>query len=55
MKPFAELRILELAGSPAGAFAYNTILCNLKKTQRAHKPGWDVQATSRSHVFRRDY
>ena len=41
--------------SPAGAFAYNTILCNLKKTQRAHKPGWDVQATSRSHVFRRDY
>jgi anaerobic dimethyl sulfoxide reductase subunit A len=41
--------------SPAGAFAYNTILCNVKKTERAHKPGWDVQATSRSHVFRRDY
>ncbi len=41
--------------SPAGAFAYNTILCNVKKTERAHKPGWDVQATARSHVFRRDY
>jgi anaerobic dimethyl sulfoxide reductase subunit A len=41
--------------SPAGAFAYNTILCNVKKTERAHKPGWDAQATSRSHVFRRDY
>ncbi len=41
--------------SPAGAFAYNTILCNLKKTELAHKPGWDVQATARSHVFRRDY
>ena len=41
--------------SPAGAFAYNTILCNVKKTELAHKPGWDVQATARSHVFRRDY
>ncbi len=41
--------------SPAGAFAYNTILCNVKKTQLAHKPGWDAEATSRSHVFRRDY
>lgn len=41
--------------SPAGAFAYNTILCNVKKTALAHKPGWDVQATARSHVFRRDY
>ena len=41
--------------SPAGAFAYNTILCNVKKTTLAHKPGWDVQATARSHVFRRDY
>lgn len=41
--------------SPAGAFAYNTILCNVKKTERAHKPGWDAQATARSHVFRRDY
>ena len=41
--------------SPAGAFAYNTILCNVKKTTLAHKPGWDEQATARSHVFRRDY
>jgi len=41
--------------SPAGAFAYNTILCNVKKTALAHKPGWDEQATARSHVFRRDY
>ncbi len=41
--------------SPAGAFAYNTILCNVKKTDLVHKPGWDVQATARSHIFRRDY
>jgi len=41
--------------SPAGAFAYNTILCDVKKTTLAHRPGWDEQATSRSHVFRRDY
>jgi len=41
--------------SPAGAFAYNTILCNVKETTLAHKPGWDEQATARSHVFRRDY
>ncbi len=41
--------------SPAGAFAYNTILCNVKKSQLAHKPGWDIEATARSHVFRRDY
>ena len=41
--------------SPAGAFAYNTILCNVKKSQLAHKPGWDAEATSRAHVFRRDY
>ena len=40
--------------SPAGAFAYNTVLCNLKKTTRNHRPGWDVQATARSVVFRRD-
>ncbi|MDR2240903.1 MAG: molybdopterin-dependent oxidoreductase [Zoogloeaceae bacterium] len=43
------------APSPAGAFAYNTILCNVRKTQRAHRPGWDIQSTARSHVFRRDY
>ncbi len=40
--------------SPAGAFAYNTILVNIKKTSLQHKPGWDRLATSRSHVFRRD-
>ena len=41
--------------SPAGAFAYNTVLCNVKKTELDHKPGWDILATARSHVFRRDY
>jgi len=40
--------------SPAGAFAYNTVLCNLKKTDLEHKPGWDKLATARSHLFRRD-
>ena len=40
--------------SPAGAFAYNTILVDLKKTALDHHPGWDTQATSRSVIFRRD-
>ncbi len=40
--------------SPAGAFAYNTILVDFKKTSLDHHPGWDTQATSRSMVFRRD-
>ncbi len=40
--------------SPAGAFAYNTVLCNIKKTTLNHRPGWDKLATARSHVFRRD-
>jgi anaerobic dimethyl sulfoxide reductase subunit A len=40
--------------SPAGAFAYNTVLCAIKKSDLQHKPGWDELATSRSHVFRRD-
>jgi anaerobic dimethyl sulfoxide reductase subunit A len=40
--------------SPAGAFAYNTILVNIRKTDLAHRPGWDQLATARSHVFRRD-
>ncbi len=40
--------------SPAGAFAYNTVLVDMKKTDLAHRPGWDQVATSRSHVFRRD-
>jgi anaerobic dimethyl sulfoxide reductase subunit A len=39
--------------SPAGAFAYNTVLCNIRKTDLAHRPGWDEIATARSHVFRR--
>jgi anaerobic dimethyl sulfoxide reductase subunit A len=40
--------------SPAGAFAYNTILVNVKKSELAHRPGWDKLATSRSQVFRRE-
>ena len=40
--------------SPAGAFAYNTILVNVKKSNLDHRPGWDTQATARSAVFRRD-
>ena len=40
--------------SPAGAFAYNTVLCAIKKTKLNHRPGWDQLATARSHVFRRD-
>jgi anaerobic dimethyl sulfoxide reductase subunit A len=40
--------------SPAGAFAYNTILVAIRKTDLRHRPGWDHLATARSHVFRRD-
>ncbi len=40
--------------SPAGAFAYNTVLCDIRKTNLKHRPGWDELATARSHVFRRD-
>lgn len=40
--------------SPAGAFAYNTVLANVRKTELRHRPGWDQLATSRSAVFRRD-
>jgi anaerobic dimethyl sulfoxide reductase subunit A len=40
--------------SPAGAFAYNTILVNIKKTALDHRPGWDSKATARSYIFRRD-
>lgn len=40
--------------SPAGAFAYNTILCNVKKTELEHRPGWDSEVTSRAVIFRRD-
>ncbi|WP_333822409.1 molybdopterin-containing oxidoreductase family protein [Pinisolibacter sp.] len=40
--------------SPAGAFAYNTVLCSIRKSELVHKPGWDRLAVSRSAVFRRD-
>ena len=40
--------------SPAGAFCYNTVLCQMAKTDLAHRPGWDDLATARSHVFRRE-
>lgn len=40
--------------SPAGAFAYNTVLCDIRKTGLAHRPGWDQLATARSQIFRRD-
>jgi anaerobic dimethyl sulfoxide reductase subunit A len=41
--------------SPAGAFAYNTVLCNVAKTNLEHRPGWDKLATARSHVYRREH
>ncbi len=40
--------------SPAGSFAYNTVLCSIEKTDLEHRPGWDRLATSRAHVFRRE-
>lgn len=40
--------------SPAGAFAYNTVLVNVKKSDLDHRPGWDIRATSRAMIFRRD-
>jgi anaerobic dimethyl sulfoxide reductase subunit A len=40
--------------SPAGAFAYNTALANIRKTNLVHRPGWDERAVARSHLFRRD-
>ena len=40
--------------SPAGAFAYNTVLASIRKTDLVHRPGWDQLATARSHIFRRD-
>jgi len=43
------------APSPAGAFAYNTVLCNVAKSDLEHRPGWDKLATARSHVFRREH
>ena len=40
--------------SPAGAFAYNTVLVDMKKTELEHRTGWDSVATSRAYIFRRD-
>jgi anaerobic dimethyl sulfoxide reductase subunit A len=40
--------------SPAGAFAYNTILVNIKKTTLTHRPVWDKLATARTFAFRRE-
>jgi anaerobic dimethyl sulfoxide reductase subunit A len=40
--------------SPAGSFAYNTILVDMKKSDLDHRPGWDRLSTARSHVFRRE-
>lgn len=40
--------------SPAGAFAYNTVLADIRKSELSHRSGWDQMATSRAHVFRRD-
>ena len=40
--------------SPAGAFAYNNAMVQLKKTDLVHRPGWDELAVARSAVFRRD-
>lgn len=40
--------------SPAGAFAYNTVLVDIAKSDLIHRPGWDQLSTARSHVFRRD-
>ncbi len=40
--------------SPAGAFAYNTVLCNIRKTDLDHHPGWDKTVTARAAKWRRD-
>ncbi len=40
--------------SPAGAFAYNNAMVQMKKTTLVHRPGWDQLAIARSQVFRRD-
>ena len=44
--------------SPAGAFAYNTLLVDFQKTTLRHRPNWQgeaaEQARSSSVVFRRD-
>ncbi len=38
--------------SPAGAFAYNTVLASIRKTRLTHRPGWDKLSTSRARTFR---
>lgn len=43
------------APSPAGAFSYNNAQVQIRKSDKEHRPGWDRLATSRAHVFRRDY
>jgi anaerobic dimethyl sulfoxide reductase subunit A len=40
--------------SPAGSFAYNTILVDIRKTDLEFRPGWDEASTSRTHIFGRD-
>ena len=40
--------------SPAGAFAYNNAMVQIKKTDLVHRPGWDDLAVARSSAFRRD-
>ena len=40
--------------SPAGAFAYNNAMVQIKKSSLVHRPGWDELAVARSAVFRRD-
>lgn len=39
--------------SPAGAFAYNTVLCNVRKTYKKHRAGWDEEQVSRSEIIRK--
>ena len=45
---------LAAVASPAGAFAYNNAMVQIKKTDLVHRPGWDDLAVARSAVFRRD-
>ena len=40
--------------SPAGSFAYNTVLVQAKKPELDHWANWDQERISRSQVFRRD-
>ena len=43
------------APSPAGAFSYNNAMVQIRKSDKAHRPGWDQLAISRSHVFSRSF